>query len=186
MCNPQCLDFGRKWLTEDVVKGENILEVGSRNINGTLREHCKDLGCNAYVGIDIVQEAGVDIVCDVCNTELLESLTVNARVVVCTEVLEHVEDWRLAVSNMKTVLNEGGYILITTRSKGFGYHSYPHDYWRYEVEDMKKIFSDFEIISIEKDVEKEPGVFVFARKPIGFKHNDLSQIELYKVKETEQ
>jgi hypothetical protein len=29
----------------------------------------------------------------------------------------------------------------------------PHDYWRYEIEDMEKIFGDFEITALEKDWE---------------------------------
>jgi len=51
---------------------------------------------------------------------------------------------------MKAVLKPGGFIYITTRSRGFPYHAYPHDYWRYEIEDMEKIFGDFEIIALEK------------------------------------
>jgi hypothetical protein len=54
-------------------------------------------------------------------------------------------------------------IYITTRSYGFPYHAYPYDFWRYEIEDMKKIFSDFEIIKLIKDHEA-PGVFLKAKK----------------------
>jgi len=65
---------------------------------------------------------------------------------------------------MKAVLKPGGLIYITTRSRGFSYHAYSHDYWRYEIEDMEKIVGDFEITALEKDWEA-PGVFLKARKP---------------------
>ncbi|MEZ0346378.1 MAG: hypothetical protein ABWK01_07495, partial [Infirmifilum sp.] len=57
-----------------------------------------------------------------------------------------------------------GIIYITTRSRGFPYHAYPHDYWRYEVYDMREIFGDFEIVKLARDW-LEPGVYLKARKP---------------------
>ena len=81
---------------------------------------------------------------------------------------------------MKAVLKPGGLIYITTRSRGFPYHAYPHDYWRYEIEDVEKIFGDFEIIVVEKDWEA-PGVFLKARKLTNRSPNDLGQIELYSM-----
>jgi len=70
-------------------------------------------------------------------------------------------------------------IYITTRSYGFPYHAYPYDFWRYEIEDMKKIFSDFEIIKLIKDHEA-PGVFLKAKK-ISNTLIDLSNIALYSM-----
>jgi hypothetical protein len=70
-------------------------------------------------------------------------------------------------------------IYITTRSKGFPYHGYPWDFWRYEIEDMKKIFSDFEIIKLIKDHEA-PGIFLKAKKTSNALI-DLSNIALYSM-----
>jgi len=82
--------------------------------------------------------------------------------------------------NMKEVLKPGGYIYITTRSRGFPHHGYPYDFWRYEVGGMRKIFADFEIINLSADWEA-PGVFVKARKPEDYKPIDLSSIALYSM-----
>jgi hypothetical protein len=80
---------------------------------------------------------------------------------------------------MKSVLKRNGYIYITTRSYGFPYHAYPYDFGRYEIEDMKKIFSDFEIIKLVKDHEA-PGVFLKAKKTSNTLI-DLSNIALYSM-----
>jgi len=100
--------------------------------------------------------------------------------VISTEVLKHVFEWMTVVNNVKAVPKPGGFIYITTRSRGFSYHAYPHDYWRYEIGDMEKIFGDFEIIALEKDRQAR-GVFLKARKPTNWSPNDLSQIELYSI-----
>jgi SAM-dependent methyltransferase len=49
--------------------------------------------------------------------------------ILCTEVLEHVPDWRAAFANMFSLLKPGGIVLITAP---FVYmpHEEPHDYWR--------------------------------------------------------
>ena len=41
MCNGLCMDFGRRWIKEEEVKGKSILEVGSYNINGSFSSFVK-------------------------------------------------------------------------------------------------------------------------------------------------
>ena len=73
----------------------------------------------------------------------------------------------------------GGIILITKRSIGFGFHSYPHDYWRYEPEDMEEIFSDCEMQVLERDPSK--GIFMKAAKSQNFEEKELPDYQLYSV-----
>jgi SAM-dependent methyltransferase len=94
--------------------------------------------------------------------------------------MEHVEDWRGIISNFKRLLRPGGIVAITTRSRGFGYHGYPADYWRYEVDDMRVIFEDFKIQNLITD-PSEPGVFIKAKRPMRFKEKDLSSYNLYAI-----
>jgi SAM-dependent methyltransferase len=122
---------------------------------------------------------GVDVVCgadSVVERFGFESFDV----IISTEMLEHVRDWKKVVSNMKRVCKPNGLQLITTRSYGFTYHPQPLDCWRYELKDIKAIFSDFTIESIEED-PLSPGVFLRARKPVAFTENELPNYRLFSL-----
>jgi SAM-dependent methyltransferase len=140
-----------------------------------------------YVGVDIKHGKYVDLI--VPAERLVKYFGPESfDIIIATELLEHVIDWRCVINNMKTVLKSGGCVYITTRSLGYPYHGslgYPYhgylcDLWRYELEDMVKIFSDFQIMVLKKDYEAS-GVFLKARKSLGYKSNDLSEIAIYSI-----
>jgi len=162
MCNPACIDFGARVVSVDDVRGKRVIEVGSMNVNGSLRATIEALGPAKYIGVDLGEGPGVD---EVCPAEALVARFGEASfdLVVCTEMLEHVREWRVAVTNLKGLVAPGGVLLVTTRSKGFPYHEYPFDYWRFEPDDMRAIFADFAIEVLERDTYM-PGVFMKARR----------------------
>jgi SAM-dependent methyltransferase len=175
------LEFFIENAQKEEFENKRILEVGSKYVNGSVRPLIeKFFKPREYIGVDIEEGKFVDIVCDAENlVDYFGKETFD--VVIATELLEHVKDWRKVINNMKEVLKPNGYIYITTRSKGFPYHGYPYDFWRYEIEDMKEIFKDFEIIKLEKDPDT-PGVFLKARKPKDCTSlSDLSEISLYSI-----
>lgn len=179
MCNANCIIFGATNLTETEVRGKRVLEVGARDVNGSLRKIVELFRPAEYVGIDIETGPGVDIICGAeASVERLGAESFD--VVISTEMLEHVRNWRKVVSNIKNLCRPGGVILLTTRSVGAEYHSYPWDFWRYGLDDMNFIFSDCEIRKLEKD-EPESGVFLKAVKPRSFSEKDLSGYELYSI-----
>lgn len=179
MCNPACLAYGEARLTEADLRDKRVIEVGARNVNGSLRRYVEQFGPSQYMGVDIEAGRGVD---EVCNAEDLVQRfgRESFDVVICTEVLEHVRNWRTVFSNLKQLLAPDGVLLITTRSFGFGYHAFPYDFWRYEIDDMRNIFSDLAIEDVSSDPGK-PGVFMTARRPQQFSENDLSGYELYSI-----
>jgi len=179
MCNISCIIFGARNLTREEVEGKRVIEVGSYDVNGSLRPIIELLKPAEYIGVDIRKGPGVDIICNAEN--LVERFGKETfDIVISTELLEHIRNWKKAISNIKNVCKPGGIILITTRSYGFPYHPCPYDFWRYELEDMKYIFSDCEILALEKDPQ-EPGVFIKVRKPNKFIEKDLSDYELYSI-----
>jgi SAM-dependent methyltransferase len=178
MCGIDVIEFFINNIRIEEFKGKRILEVGSKYVNGSVRPLIERF-CyqKEYVGVDIEAGKFVDIVLPA--EKLVEYFgSKSFDVVISTELLEHIQDWRLIISNMKDVLKHGGYIYITTRSYGFPYHAYPYDFWRYEIEDMKRIFSDFNIIKLIKKVH---GIFLKAKKPYFDSHIDLSNIALYSM-----
>jgi SAM-dependent methyltransferase len=184
MCHSGCILFAATRLSAAEVSGREVLEVGSRDVNGSVRSVVEALGPAGYLGIDIEEGPGVDVICDA--TELVSRFgRERFDVVISTELLEHVRDWRSVIGGMKAVLRPGGVVLITTRSKGFGVHGYPYDYWRYEPEDMDRIFADFELEAVEPD-QLRPGVFVKARKPERHEPVDLDGIRLYSIVKRER
>ena len=179
MCNPACLDFAERVLPASLVRGRRVLEVGSMNVNGSVRAGIEALGPSKYVGVDLGEGPGVDEVCPA--DRLLERFgPASFDLVVSTEMLEHVLDWRTAITNLKGLVADGGHLLVTTRSHGFPYHEFPYDYWRYELDDMRRIFADFTIEALEPD-SFMPGVFMLARREGAARTVDLSNVALYSI-----
>ena len=162
------------------MKGLAVLEVGAADVNGGVRSVVSALLPARYVGVDLHLGPGVDVVCDA--GELTAYFGEQSfDVVISTEMLEHVEDWRLVVTNLKRVLRPRGYLLVTTRSIGFPYHGNPYDYWRFEPSDMREIFGDMDILALERDADIEPGVLMLARKPGEHVESNLDEIMLYSI-----
>ena len=179
MCHASSILFGVSNLTAEDVAGKEVLDIGSHDYNGNFSPIVKNLKPSKFIGIDIIPGPGVDIVCS--GEEAVEKFGKNSfDVVVASELMEHARNWREVISNIKNVCKPNGIIFITTRSKGFRLHGYPHDYWRYELDDMRKIFADCEILNLESD-RQAPGVFIKAKKPVNFKEVSLEDISLYSV-----
>lgn len=179
MCHLSCIEFGRSVLSKELIRGKSVLEVGSLNVNGSLRQIIESFHPSSYIGFDICEGAGVDVVGDAADL-LAYFHDRKFDLLVSTELLEHVRDWQRVVGNMKNILEAEGKLLLTTRSKGVPFHGYPFDFWRYEIDDIRNVFSDFNIEDLRKD-PIQPGVFLLATKPKNFRSLDISNVKAYSV-----
>ena len=94
-----------------------VVEVGSRDINGSVRHVFED--ATSYVGIDLADGPGVDLVADARDVE--PEYPVDC--VVCCEVLEHDAGWEDTVVHVARWLRPGGYLIVTCAGPGRRPHS---------------------------------------------------------------
>jgi len=168
--HPSVLAFAAAALGPAEVTARTVIEAGSFNVNGSVREHVEALQPALYIGTDMRPGPGVDVVCRA--EDLPERFTPeSADVVISTELLEHAPDWQAAMTGMIGVLKEGGLLVLTTRGPGFPQHGYPDDFHRFPVPVMRRIL-DAAALEVEVCVPDtdpaSPGVFVAARKPAGW------------------
>lgn len=179
MCTTGCIVFGASHLAPGEVKGKRVIEVGSYDLNGSMRPVVTAWKPAEYVGIDIAPGPGVDVVCR-ADEAVKKFGGERFDVVISTETIEHVRDWRKVISNLKHLCVPEGIILITTCMPGHYYHPHPDDFWRYTPEDLKEIFSDCRIEAIASD-PRTLGVYIRATKPRNFTEGDLSAFKLTSI-----
>ena len=157
-------NFIRQNLKPSEIEGMRILEIGSLNVNGSPREIIDSLKPSMYVGIDIQDGTGVNLI---MSAEHLYSVfaPLSFDGIVCTETLEHVKDWRQVIDQIKYVLRPGGWIILTCRAPGYKVHDYPGDYWRFTIDDLARIFADMDVKVLISDSELK-GSFIKVNKPL--------------------
>jgi SAM-dependent methyltransferase len=135
----------KEFLTRHASK-ERTLDIGS---GGGMYGY-KDLFPN-QVSVDIDPDRHPDVLGD---AHALPFPDASFSVVLCTEVLEHLEDPKQAIKEMARVLTPGGRVILTTRFMQ-PKHDVPHDYWRFTDHGLRLLFRDWDI----EMVEAETGVF---------------------------
>jgi SAM-dependent methyltransferase len=179
MCHVSCTVFVARCLAKspDLAAQKRVLEVGS--FKTQIRDIVMELRPAEYLGVDYRIGPGVDSVVD---AERLSDKFADERfdLILSTETLEHVRDWRAAVISIKRLCARGGAILLTTRSRGFPYHGAPHDYWRFSAEDMKAVFGDWNIDVLVPDMDS-PGVFILAHRPVSADSIRVPPVSIYSI-----
>jgi len=115
MAHPQQKEF-----IENVVKSKfpeffenkKVLEIGSYNINGTMRDFFTN--CD-YTGVDVAEGAGVDVVCK--GHEFFTQIE-SFDVCLSCECFEHDPFWERSFWNMVKHLKPGGLLFFTCATTG--------------------------------------------------------------------
>lgn len=105
---------------------KRVLEVGSQNINGSLRDFAP--ANSEWTGIDFENGVGVDLV--IKDSSNLPFVSEYFDVVVCSSVFEHDDFFWLTFNEMVRVLNQNGVLYINAPSNGT-FHRFPYDSYRF-------------------------------------------------------
>jgi SAM-dependent methyltransferase len=107
-------------------KQSRILEVGSYDVNGSLRSSAP--AGATYIGIDLEPGPGVDLVVDQGMPLPVEDDSFD--LVIASSVLEHDPAFWMTFIEMARKVRSGGYLYINVPSNG-AVHRYPEDHWRF-------------------------------------------------------
>ena len=89
-----------------------VLEVGSLNINGTVRDLFTEC---YYVGLDVAEGKGVDIVCEGQN---YDAPSESFDVAISCECFEHNPEWVATFRNMHRMTRTLGLVVMTCATTG--------------------------------------------------------------------
>ncbi len=168
MCDANVIAWIDQHLTLQEVQGNRILDVGSRDVNGSVRPALLVKGAAEYVGVDLQAGPGVDVVCDAAR--IVERFGAESfDLVVSTCALEHMEDILGAVSNIKRICRPEGLILLAVPFV-WPRHDYPGDYWRFSMRQLCALFADCTILQVAEQRPRPKRATVYAkfRRPSNF------------------
>lgn len=145
--NQKIIDWTETTLKKYPFKTGRVLDVGSLNVNGTVKHLFKD--CEEYIGIDFRDGKDVDIVMN--GHDLNIKFPANSfDTIVCMNMLEHDNYFWESLEAMNDVLKKGGYSFIAIPTFGFPIHDHPQDYWRASEDAFKDIiFQGYELLELE-------------------------------------
>lgn len=92
-----------------------------------------------YVGLDREAGEGVDHVCDLET----EAPDLQASLVICCSVLEHISRPWIAAANIARLVRPGGKLYVSVPWV-WKYHAYPDDYWRFSWRGIQVLFPGLE------------------------------------------
>ena len=95
------------------VHGSNVLEIGSYDVNGSMRRHFRDAA--DYTGVDLMPGPGVDVV---AYGHEISAPDGHYDVALSGECFEHDPHWSETFANMIRLTRPGGIVAFTCASRG--------------------------------------------------------------------
>lgn len=162
MAHPAQKDFIQACIyrfDEVVDASRNILEIGSQDINGSIRDYFPGASSKNWLGLDVGAGKCVDFV---IPGELIQLSDGWADIAFSTECFEHAKRWKEVFLNMIRCTRGGGLIVLTFAGAGRAAHGtvdtdegsspYTNDYYKnlslqdFVAElDIEKYFSKYSI-----------------------------------------
>jgi SAM-dependent methyltransferase len=93
--------------------------------------------CNMYIGIDVSQSKFVDVICSCDKLPFADNIF---SVVLCTQVLEHVNEPKMMIDESCRVLKQNGLLFLSTHGN-WPVHGAPQDYWRWTEYGLRKLLN---------------------------------------------
>ena len=158
MAHPQQREFLEKvkGMYPDFFLNTAVLEIGSLNINGTVRDFFDDPF--EYVGVDLAEGPDVDVV---CKGHEIPFYPETFNVAISCECFEHDKHWKETFQKMYDTVVKGGLIIFSCATTGRPEHGtqfsgpwdspFTNDYYRnltaddfMEAFDINKMFRNWE------------------------------------------
>jgi SAM-dependent methyltransferase len=115
--------YSKKFINQSNV---TVVEIGSQDVNGSLRENCPEQF--NYVGVDFVAGKGVDVILE--DPYVLPFESNSADIILSSSCFEHSELFWLLFLEIMRVLKEDGLFYLNVPSNG-EFHRWPVDCWRF-------------------------------------------------------
>ncbi len=109
--HPEAWEWLKAKVCPELARVQRVLDLGGYDVNGTPRPLFSE--DTRYTVIDVKDGPNVDITVDVTRWRPPYDYRSAFDVTLCTEVFEHVEDWRGIIYNMWVTLKPSGTCLIT-------------------------------------------------------------------------
>ena len=157
----EAIKFREKYL--DPAARLRIVELGARDVNGTLRELFDRPPLWTYLGADLDPGPNVDVVLadPYVWPELIEAKRFD--VVLASSVLEHVgRPWQW-MRSIASILKYGGYCYILTHNT-WEFHEHPRDCWRVWPDGMRELFDYAGFVTLASYVTG-PDTIAIAKQP---------------------
>lgn len=115
MSHPEQLAFLRAVVQANtsLVIGGKVLEIGSYDVNGSVRSLFAE--CGGYVGVDLMDGPGVDLVSYGHDLQLPDG---SFDVAASAECFEHDQHWPKTFTNMVRMTRPGGVVAMTCAARG--------------------------------------------------------------------
>ena len=137
-----------KAFASTVAESTTILDVGSRDVNGTFRHLFPG---RPYVGIDIEAGDGVDVVVEPYSYPFEDN---RFEVIVSGSTLEHVRrPWKW-MKEIARILKPAGRVCVIA-PYAYPYHEHPVDCWRVYPEGLRALFEDAGLTTLEIEMQDD-------------------------------